>query len=123
MLGGKPPLLAQAFMPAVGDRREPWIERRAELLDQRRQRIAEIAILALTKAMPRHDDVASEFFTVVVEDGDAVALLATQQAGQHRPPLRVEVGRRGRPVDRPSPLGRRDGAHAAFSIARSRRLR
>ena len=123
MLGGKPPLLAQAFMPAVGDRREARIERRAELLDQRRQWIGEIAILALPKAVPRHDDVASEFFTVVVESGDAIALLAAQQTRQHRPSLGVEVGRRGRPVDRPSPLGRRDGAHAAFSIARSRRLR
>ena len=110
-------------MPAVGDRREPRIERRAELLDQRRQRIAEIAILALTKAMPRHDDMAPEFFTVVVEAGDVVALLAAEQTRQRGPSLRVEVRRHGRPVDCPDPLSRRDGAHAACSIARRRRLR
>src|ERR1700677_1790291 len=87
MVGGKPPRVAHPLMPAVGDRREARIERAPEVLDQRRQRIGEIAIFALSKAVPRHDHVAAEALTVVVEAGDVVALLAAEQAGQNRPSL------------------------------------
>ena len=87
-------------MPAIGDRRETRIERRAEPLDERRQRIGEIAILAAPVAVPRHDDLAAEAFIATVESGHRSAFGTGEQLRQDRPALRVQGGADARPVDR-----------------------
>ena len=57
---GSAPSLAHALVPAVGDRRQVGIGGRPQRLDQGRQRVAEVLVLAPTEAVPGHDDVAAE---------------------------------------------------------------
>jgi hypothetical protein len=62
------------LVPAVGNRREMRVERRANLLHERRKRIGEIAVFALPESVPRHQDMAAKARTDIVKAGDAVAL-------------------------------------------------
>src|SRR5262245_7643628 len=48
------------LMPAIGDRRQPRVERGAQVRDDRRQGIAEILVLAAPETVARHDDAAAE---------------------------------------------------------------
>ena len=45
-------VLAHALVPLIGDRHEVGIGSRPQRLDQSRERIAEVLVLALTEAVP-----------------------------------------------------------------------
>src|SRR5437879_8298028 len=50
------------LVPLIGDRSKLRINRSAQILNQWRQRIGEIAIFTLPEAVPSHDDAAAECF-------------------------------------------------------------
>ncbi len=81
------------FVPAIGDRCEPRIEHPAQRLDQRRQRIGEIAIFAAPEAVPRHNHMAAKLRVLGIKCRSAVAIGGVQQPRQHRPS--VAIKRRG----------------------------
>lgn len=61
---------AHTPVPVVGDAGEAWIKRRAQAIQQIRQRISKIPILTLTEAMTSHVDMAAEVTFLWVESGD-----------------------------------------------------
>ena len=52
------------FVPLVCERHSVGVEHRPQVADKGRQRIVEVAILSLAKAMPRHMDMAAEMLLV-----------------------------------------------------------
>src|SRR6516162_4346865 len=88
--GREPPLLVQAFVPAIGDWREMGIDRLAQRLDCARQRIAEIFVLAAAKRVTLHDDAAAESFLPTIERSEAATLLGAQQRRGRRVSALVE---------------------------------
>ena len=80
------------------------VERGAQLGDQRRQRIGEIAVLALAEAVAGHQDVAAEMLLVLIKGGDASALLGCHQPLQHGAAEGVELTRQRRPIVASDPL-------------------
>lgn len=64
----------------------------AEVLDNRPQRIGDVAILASSKAVPPYGDATAKAFVAIIECGDAIAVLGTDEAFQYGPALRVEIG-------------------------------
>ena len=119
MVGREADVYPHGFVPSVGDRREARVKGRAQALDQRRQRVGKVFVLAAAVAVPGHDDLAAEAFFVAVETDDRVALWRRQKPRENRPALGVEVGGSGRPVDRTDAIaaGARlcRGAHATPS--------
>lgn len=105
---------AHLLVPVVGNAGEPWIKRSAQALDQIRQRITEIAVLAPAEAMARHHHMAAEMFFVRIERGDFGAFLRRKQAGHDSAALGVELG------DERVPVLRGDtgfgGASGAFGV-------
>src|SRR3546814_18247386 len=81
MFGRKADIHPHARVPAVRDRREPRIEHPAQRLDQRRQRIGEIAIFAAPEAVPRHMDMAAPARGRIIERGKAVARAEERRVG------------------------------------------
>ena len=92
-------VLAHPFMPLVGDRHEVGIGGSPQRLDQRRQRVAEILVLAPTEAVPSHDDLAAEALLLMVEARDGVRFGVGQELRHDSPTLGVEIGVDLRPVD------------------------
>ena len=74
------------------------IERRAQLADETRQRIFEIAIFALAESVPRHVDVAAEMFLVRIKRGNIFALLRRKQFLQSSGAEGVKIGADRTPV-------------------------
>src|SRR5436190_8802182 len=120
------------LVPAVGDRRQARIEGSPQVGDDTGQRIAEVLVLAAAEAVPRHHDAAPEGSLGVVETGHGLTARAIEQARQHGPTLRVEVGRDREPGDplsevetgeRPLDLESRPAAQATASRASRARLR
>ena len=74
--------------PVVGDRRQARIEIAAQLPQPRRQRIGEVAILALAEVVPRHLNVQAEHFGPVVEGSDVPAR-RRQEIAQNCSPFSV----------------------------------
>ncbi|MNT24803.1 hypothetical protein D3C72_1602990 [compost metagenome] len=85
-------------VPAVGDRRQARVQRRAQRLQQGRQRVGKVLIFAAPKAMSRHHDAAA----VAVRGAIGISQLGTlgrsQQGGQNRMAVRVQGLRDGGPV-------------------------
>jgi hypothetical protein len=67
----------------------------AKVLNNRPQRIGDVAILASSKAMLPHGDATAKDFVAIIEFGDAIAVLGTDEAFQYGPALRVEIGGSG----------------------------
>src|SRR5215472_15273241 len=65
--GRKPPLLAEPFVPAIGDRCEMRVDRLAKRLDDGGQRVAQILVLATAKAVALHDDPAAKGVLTIIE--------------------------------------------------------
>ena len=65
--------LAHPLMPAVGDRRQVRVGRVRSDLDERRQRIAEVFVLAPAEAVARHHHAAAEALVLLVEAASASA--------------------------------------------------
>ena len=92
-----PHVEAQRLVPAVGDRREAGIERRAQAGDRLRQRIAEVLVLPAPEPVPSPSRPGCGTApSVRVERGERVALLRREQPLEDRAAVRVELaGRRG----------------------------
>ena len=79
------------FVPAIGNGGEVWIKRRAQLGDQRGQRVGEVLVFALPETVLCHDHAASEERVVRVKRSQGSALLRRDQALDHRAALRIEI--------------------------------
>jgi hypothetical protein len=97
---GKPHIDAHRLVPAIGDRCQPRIQRRAKRGDGVGQRVREVLVFTTPEAVGRHDDTAPEPAIVLVEAGDALALIGGQERLQHCPAAAVEMRRNARPIDR-----------------------
>ena len=88
-------------VPAVGDRGERRIERRAQLGDELRQRIGEVLVLAAPEAVAGHHDAAAEQRVVGVARGERGARSsAVSSAAHHGAAMRVELLAKARPIER-----------------------
>jgi hypothetical protein len=65
---------AHALIPAVGKRDQTCVKGRAQLFQQRRQRVGEVAVLSVTKSMSRHDDSVAESGVLIIQSGDRATL-------------------------------------------------
>src|SRR5580704_4856187 len=65
---------AHSHIPAIRNRRKPWVERATQPFDNIRQRIAEVLILPAPKSMPPHHDTASEVLFLGIERSYSPAL-------------------------------------------------
>jgi hypothetical protein len=85
-------------VPCVGHAGEVRIERRAQVTEEFRQRVFEVAILAFTKPVPRHNDVAAEVTLVGIERRNGAALFARQKLRQGRAAVGIELACQPLPV-------------------------
>jgi hypothetical protein len=76
-------------IPAVGDRRQLWIERRPQAPNKAGERIAEVLVLSPAEAVSSHDDAAAEDAVVGIKPGDRLALLERQEIRKHRASLSI----------------------------------
>src|SRR4029079_5116513 len=97
MLIGEARLQAHRFVPLIGDRGEVRIDRVPQLRHDRREWVFEILVLALAKAVPRHDDATAEGRLISVEWRAPRALIRPEQLFDHRPALSVEISHNPRP--------------------------
>src|SRR6185437_16685843 len=108
----KAALLAQRLAPAIGERREAGIEAAPELLDDVRQGIAEILILAFAEAMAAHDDARAERPLIGIERAQRAALPGIEEARRHGIAALIERGGKGRPAQGGEAVGG-DGCQGA----------
>lgn len=122
------------LVPAIRQRHQTRVQRRAQRLDVVWQRVTEVLVFAAAEAVPRHDDAAAMPRVVVVEPGERLAFLRGQQPRQDRAAAGVEVLRDPVPVERSDALddagfarscdgGREPCVHALASRSSSARLR
>src|SRR5688500_6244308 len=90
---------AQRRVPAIGHRRERWIERGAQRGDRLGQRIAEILVLAAPETVARHDYAAAKARLVRIQRSQGVAFLCGQQLFDDRAALGVQLASDLRPID------------------------
>src|SRR6266702_462543 len=86
-------------VPAIRNRRQPWIESSAKPLNDLGQRIAEVLVLAPAEAVPPHDDTAAKQAVLRIETSERLALLCREDAFEQRAPLRIELLRDSLPVE------------------------
>jgi len=84
--------------PAIGDRRQPRIQRGAQVVQQARQGIGKVFVLAAAETVAAHDDAAAVAVLVVVAGRQRLALRGREQAGDHGVAARVQVGGDAGPV-------------------------
>ena len=101
---------AHRLVPAVRDRHQLRVQRRAQCRHARRERIGEVLVLAAAEAVARHHDVAAKAPVIVVQRGQRLALGRRDETLDHRSPPRIEIRRHARPVDRRHALADRRGA-------------
>jgi len=88
---GKSRIKVHLRMPTIGDVRKPRIERRPQILDDYRQWIRKIPVLAAAKTMAPHDDAASKALLELIESCDLAAFLRAQYARRTRNPALIEL--------------------------------
>ena len=103
--------------PAIGDRRQARVRLAAQGVDDRRQRLGEVTILARAEAMARHVDVAPEAVAPRPERRHPAALGRGEQRRGHRVAVLVEAASDARPVE---PCDARGDGHPAPNGAASR---
>ncbi len=81
---------AHALVPLIGQWDQTRVERSSETLNQGRQRVTEVSILATPESMPSHEDVTAEAIPAVVKLGYPITLTVFQQVWQHGPPLFIQ---------------------------------
>jgi len=86
-------------MPAIGDVRQPRIQRRPQTLDDYGQWIRKIPVLAAAKTMTPHDHAASKACLEIVESCDLAAFLGAQHARRTRNPVLIEFALQRPPVE------------------------
>ena len=66
---------SHCFVPTISDWSELRIERRAETMNDRQERIAEVFVFAPSEAVPSHDNAAAEDRLLRIERRDRLALV------------------------------------------------
>src|SRR6266487_1594696 len=92
------------LVPTIGDRNKMRIDGRPETCKKTRQRIAEIFVLSLPKAMACHHHLAAEDVVLPVEAGYRPAFVWRKKILDHCTTLCVEVLGNLLPGDRVDPL-------------------
>src|SRR5882724_12240152 len=92
-------LVSHQGVPAIGDWRDLRIENCPQLRNNRGQGITEILVLAPSKAMSRHDDMASKDVILRVNLGQSMALVRREDAFEKCAPLSVKLPRDALPVE------------------------
>ena len=105
MLARVPHGHAQPLVPAVGERRELWVERGTQRGDERRQRVGEVLVLTTPESVTAHHHAGAEQRIVRVPAADELALGGREQALDDRVALIVEVLPDAPPVESRQPLG------------------
>jgi hypothetical protein len=77
---------SHADVPCVGDAGEARIKRCPQVTEQIRERVFEIAVLALAEAVPRHVDMTAEMALVGIEARDARTFFQREQLRQDAQP-------------------------------------
>ena len=122
------------MLPAVGHGHQRRVQRLAQLRDQRRQRVVEVAVLAATEAVSGHHDAAAEWRVLRVQGSKFAAGVRPQQPRDDGRTLRIQLGMHRGPVDcrypqrqaiggRLKSLVRLTRTHRCSSRASSARLR
>src|SRR3984885_13329159 len=91
---------SHCFAPTISDCSELRIERRAETMDDKRERIAEVFVFAPSEAVPSHDNAAAEDRLLRIERRDRLALVCGEDARQQSASLLVEIFRNLTPIER-----------------------
>ena len=73
---------SHCLVPAIRDWSELRIERRAETMNDRQERIAEVFVFAPSEAVPSHDNAAAEDRLLQIERRDRLALVCGEDAQQ-----------------------------------------
>src|SRR5437588_12453948 len=81
---GITPVGPHARIPVIRNACEIRVERRTQALKHVWQRIFEVTVLALTKPVTRHMNMASKMLFLLVERSDLTAFLRRQQLLQYR---------------------------------------
>jgi hypothetical protein len=89
-LGRERPL-AEPFRPGVGDLRERRVQLLPQLLDQRRERIGEVPVAALSERVPGHHHGAAEPLVLVEHRDHVRALRGREQRLRARDAVGVEA--------------------------------
>jgi AcrB/AcrD/AcrF family len=126
----------EQLVPGIGDRRQRPVEGRAQGRDQFRQRIGEVLVFALSKAVPRHDHAAAERRVLRISLNERSALFRREQRPGGGATTGGKVIADARPVEPPDARRKRIGqcrrracaqvcqrAHARASFASSASLR
>src|ERR1051326_656332 len=111
-------ITAHGRIPGVSNGREPCVERCTQLLNKARQRIAEVAVLALAEAVAGHDDMTSEpcLGIDVVQPYQLEALVCSEHSADHGPTVASQV--RGHIVPVSSGKGFAHQLHAVSNTQR-----
>src|SRR5262245_65977492 len=122
VLRWKPARDRERLAPAIGDGGERPVETVAELLDDCRQRIREVLVLATAETVARHHHAAPERARGVVEPGDRCAVRSIEQLLDDGMTIFVEPLAEARPVEACD--ARRDsGADRAGGVQGSAHMR
>ena len=90
VLGWKSLLNVERRIPLVGNACQPRIERLPQRLNDGRQRIAVVLILAASEAMPRHDHATAELRCRVVAVGEGGAVFDGEKAAGRSVAILIE---------------------------------
>lgn len=74
----------QRRVPAIGDRCEAFVQARAQVVDERRQRVAKVLVFTLPESVTLHDDAAAEMAFIGIERCELLTGLPSQQSWQQR---------------------------------------
>jgi hypothetical protein len=88
---GKLRIMVQQRVPTIGNVCKPWIERCSQTLNDCRQWIRKIAVLAPPKPMTPHDHAASKSILEIIQSGYFAAFLRTQYSRRARNPVLFEL--------------------------------
>ena len=93
-------LTKSAWLPAIRGWSELRIDRRAETMNDRQERIAEVFVFAPSEAVPSHHNAAAEDRLLRIERRDRLALVCGEDARQQGASLLVEVFPNLTPIER-----------------------
>ena len=112
-------LAGQLLGPAVGDRRQPRVQRRAQRLHERRQRIGEVAVLAAPEAvLLHHHPLAPGRGGSSQPATSAAQSAAANEPGHHGPAALVERSVEPRAAERAHPAAVARRGERAWRAAR-----
>jgi hypothetical protein len=79
VFGGEGDRVAEGLVPVVGDARKWRVEGVAQSLDDGRERVAVVLVLAAPESVTRHDDAAAEVRGVFVSGCEFAALFGCEE--------------------------------------------